>query len=202
MPKKTSDKERKYHYIIAFLVVIIVIMVALFVYARNFSAVANVNGVRITRSAYINELEKQAGSKVLEGLITQSLIYQEAARKHIVVSDGQIADEIAKIEKNLADQKTSLEKTLIAENITRKDLYERIKLNLTTQKLIEKYTKVTDAEVQDFIDKHPEVFSNNTVAEDVRADIKRRLQEQKITDQTQILINTLKKNAHVVIYSK
>jgi transcriptional antiterminator len=122
--------------------------------------------------------------------------------KRISVSEKEVENEIKKIEKNLKTQKSSLEKALAAENITRKDLYERIKLNLTTQKLIEKYTKVTDAEVQDFIDKHPEVFSNNTVAEDVRADIKRRLQEQKITDQTQILINTLKKNANVVIYSK
>ncbi len=202
MPKKSSDKKRKYHYIIAFLVVIIVIMVALFVYARNFSAVANVNGVRITRSSYISELEKQAGGMVLNAMITKTLIFQEAARKHISVSEKEVENEIKKIEKNLKTQKSSLEKALAAENITRKDLYERIKLNLTTQKLIEKYTKVTDAEVQDFKDKHPEVFSNNIVAEDVRVDIKRRLQEQKITDQTQILINTLKKNANVVIYSK
>ena len=204
--KKTTIKNSNHfiskNYFIIFLLVIIVIFIGLFIYARTISPIAKVNGKRITRVAYISELEKQAGNRVLDSIITKTLIYDEADKRNISIPDSQIQSEIKKIETDAKTNKTTIEKMLIAENITRQDLYERIKLNLTTQKIIEKYTQVSDKEVETFIEKNPEVFQNREISKEIKTDIKERLHQQKIEVQVKILINNLKNNSQVEVYFK
>lgn len=180
-------------YLIIVLLIIIVIFIGLFIYARTLSPIAKVNGKRITRVSFITELEKQSGNAVLDGMITKTLIYEEANKRKISITEKHIQDEV---------KKTTLEKTLEAEHITRDDLHERIKLNLTAQKIIEKYTKVTDKEVEAFIEKNPDVFQNREVSKEIKADIKERLRQQKIAEQIKILINNLKKNSQIEVYIK
>lgn len=205
MKRPTVKKNPSFspkNYLIAFLLIIIVIFIGLFIYARTISPIAIVNGKRITRVSFNNELQKQAGNKVLDTMITRMLIYEEAKKRKISISDAAIQNEINKIETDLKAQKKTLDKMLLAENITREDLYERIKLNLTTQKIIEKYTLVTDKEIDAFIEKNPEVFQGRVVKKEIRADIKERLRQQKIAKQINILINNLKKNSHTEVYFK
>lgn len=200
MAKKTSVK--KHNFFITILLIVIMVFIGIFIYSRTFLPVAKVNGVRITRVEFINELQKQAGQKVLDNMITKTLIYQEATKRKIFISDEPIQNEIKKIETDLKTKKTTLDTMLAAENITRNDLYERIKFNLTTQKIVEKYTQVSDKEVETFIEKNPQVFQNRELSKSIKADIKERLRQQKIAEQVKILINNLKKNSKVEVYIK
>ena len=72
--------------------------------------------------ATIRELEKAEGKRILDSLVTQTLITQEAKKRNVSATDGEIRDEIAKIEKNISDQGQKLDDLLAIQNLTRKQL--------------------------------------------------------------------------------
>lgn len=198
MSKKTPINKK--NYLIIALLAIVIFSIASFVYARVFKAVAKVNGESITRVKYIEELEKQAGKKVLDTMITRTLIYQIAESKKATVSDKEIQAEIKKIESNLKSQKTSLDEVLKAQNMTKSDLSERIKLNLLSQKLVEKTVKVADTDVEEYIETNPTLFPQQPVSQDVKNQIKEQIRQEKISQQIQLMLNNARKKSDIDMY--
>ena len=63
------------------LALIAVLVLAILALLKNQFIVVSVNGESINRLTLIRELEKQAGKKVLEGLVTNTLMLQEAKKE-------------------------------------------------------------------------------------------------------------------------
>src|SRR5579872_4498934 len=69
------------------LLIIVVIILAILGYIfRSWFFVATVNGQLITRMELDRQLEQQDGKQVLDSLVTQKLVMQEADAKHITIS--------------------------------------------------------------------------------------------------------------------
>ena len=95
--KKYLVKNKK-----VFLALLALLLLLTLVYLKkNLFLSASVNGKLITRLSLIKELERQSSDEILEILVNESIIFQEAKKAKIKIADPQVDQEIAKIEENL-----------------------------------------------------------------------------------------------------
>ena len=71
-------------------VILIILLILAAIFGQRLLFVAYVNGQPITRMAYYNELEQKDGAQVLQNLVVETLINQEAAKKGIVVTNTDV----------------------------------------------------------------------------------------------------------------
>jgi parvulin-like peptidyl-prolyl isomerase len=193
--KKDLNKNprKKRTYTIGFIVLLILILV----YANlGLFVAATVNGVPVTRLQLIKELEKQGGQQVMESLITQSLIHQEASKNNINISQDRINQEIDKYDARLKEQGMDLDSALTLQGQTRKDFEKDIKLRLIVNDLIGKDIKITDNEISNYYNENKDLFAQQTL-DDVKADIQDQLFQQKLGEAYQKWIQDIKATAEI-----
>jgi parvulin-like peptidyl-prolyl isomerase len=113
--------------------------------------VATVNGRPISRLAYIKAMEKQVGKQILGQMVDDSLILNEGANKNVKIDQKTIDDEISKIEEKLKAQNQTLDAALVANNMTKADLENQIRLKKIQDILSAPKTEVTQAQVDEFL---------------------------------------------------
>ena len=183
--------------IIAVLGIGLTIIIALIFLIKGFFVAAIVNGEPVGRITIIKELEKQSGKATLENLITKKLILQEAKRRGISVTEAETDSEIKKIEESLKSQNTTLDQALELQGMTRGQLVDEIKIQLSIQKIIGKDIKVSDKEIDDFISQNKDQFPEGTTEAQMKKEAKLSLEQQLIQEKTQAFIEELKKNAKI-----
>src|SRR3972149_2323372 len=80
--------------VLSFLVIFITFL-TFNLYKRFF--VVRVNGQFINQIEFYRELEKKEGKNILEDLITKKIIYQEAEKQGVNVTEAEVNDEIQKL---------------------------------------------------------------------------------------------------------
>lgn len=159
--------------------------------------VATVNGEKITQAELNQRLMQQAGKEVLDQLITEKLILQEAKKKGIKISEKEIDKKIEEFKKQFPDEKT-FRAQLKANNMTLNFLREQIKLQLIVEKILKDKVKVPEEEVKKYYEENKEMFFSGKKFEEVKKQIEEELEYQKLSMQTQIWIKELKKKAKIV----
>ncbi|MBI2430908.1 MAG: SurA N-terminal domain-containing protein, partial [Candidatus Levybacteria bacterium] len=142
----------------------VIIIAFLLYYFRGVFVAATVNGKPILRLSLIKELEKQNGRRVLDSLITQTLILQEAKKQGVTVDKKETDAEIARIEANLAKQGQTLDGILIMQGLNKETLIEQIRLEKLIEKLLGKDVKVSEKEIEEYIEKNQENMPEATDA--------------------------------------
>ncbi|OGK28546.1 hypothetical protein A3B50_04525 [Candidatus Roizmanbacteria bacterium RIFCSPLOWO2_01_FULL_40_42] len=164
---------------------------------KGWFVAAVVNGDPISRKAVIKELEREQGKGALDWLITKKLILQEARKRNIVVTQKEVDEEIAKMEKALAPQGQSFDQALALQGLSRESLKDRIKLSKIIEKIFSKDIVVTEKEVEDFIEKNRESIPAETDIEKVKPAIREQLRSQKVDQKGNEWIKKLTKDAKV-----
>ena len=165
---------------------------------KGWFVAAVVNGDPISRKAVIKELEREQGKGALDWLITKKLILQEARKRNIVVTQKEVDEEIAKMEKALAPQGQSFDQALALQGLSRESLKDRIKLSKIIEKIFSKDIVVTEKEVEDFIEKNRESIPAETDIEKVKPAIREQLRSQKVDQKGNEWIKKLTKDAKVL----
>ncbi len=165
-------------------------------FLKNQFVAANVNGKQISRIELIRELEKKEGKRVLDNLITETLIVGEAEKRKVKVNDAEVDSEIKTLEKNLSGQGQNLDDLLIAQNFTRTELKKQVKMQLLVKKLVGEIT-VTDKEVTDYIEKNKDSIPQGSKENELKANVKDQLAQQKTNDKIQSLLSQLQKKAKI-----
>lgn len=200
-PKWNKDKVvstlRKPQILIPLAVLLAVLVVYLL---KSWFVVALVNGQFISRPAFESAMEKQAGKQILSNLVTEKLIQQEAARKGVTVSQSEINDQEKKIDQQLAGQGQTLDQALQVRGMTKQDLEDQLRLNSLIQKLLTNQTKVSDAEVQDYIDKNKDNLPTGQSDDQLRVSVRQQLEQQKLSTAEQTLIQKLQQQAHITYF--
>jgi len=175
--------------------VIIALGVLAYIYKGLFIA-ATVNGSSISRLAVIQKLEKASGKNLLDSLIAEKLVQEEADAKKIVVSNDEINGEIKKIEDQIVAQGSTLEAALSTQGMNMDDLKKQIIFQKKVEKLVADKINVTDEEVAQYIKdnaisipKEQEAAANDQ--------IKNELRNQKLNIEADALISTLKSQAKI-----
>lgn len=176
--------------------IIIILAVGAF-FLKGLFVAALVNGEPITRLAVLSELEKQGGKQTLSSLVNQALILQEAKKKNIQVSQGEIDAETKKIEDSLKSQGQSLDTALAVQGMTRQDLLMQLRLRALVEKLLADKTKVTDTEVADYIGKNKDAFPAEMKEDEIKKNVREQLRQQKLGSASQSWLQELNKNSKI-----
>ncbi|MFC1627150.1 SurA N-terminal domain-containing protein [Patescibacteria group bacterium] len=173
-------------------------VVGLVFYFKSMVFVAFVNGRPISRLSFNQELEKQAGKQVLDTLVLKKLIFQEAKKQGVKVTDAEVAEEMDRIKEIATQQGMELAQLLELQGVNQKELVEEIKLNKIVEKIIGDQVEVTDEEVEEYILENAEFLSEELTYEEQRETVKEQLKQQKVGQKAQEWISELQTKAKIV----
>ncbi len=193
MPKKGSKKK-----LVVLVIVLVVVAGALFLMKGKFIA-ASVNGSYISRASVIRELEKKSGKDLVDILITQRLIADEARKQKIVITDAEINAKIEEAKTQITAQGGKFEDFLSMQGLTEAVLRDNLKIQMQVEKLVGDKITVTDEEVATYI-KDNKVKLEKGKEDATRTQIKEQLRGGKISKEASALIKTLHESAKIKYY--
>lgn len=182
------------------LIIVILLVGALLYFYRGLFVAAVVNGQPISRVELVRQTEQQSGKQTLDTLVRNTLIEQKAKRENITVSEKEINDEIKKLEDNLSKQGQKLDQVLEAQGMTREDLQKLIKLDKLVSKMVGKDVKVTDDEVNAYIEKNREALPEGTDEATLKKQVTEQLKQQKTNEKVRNWLADLQKQAVIKYY--
>lgn len=197
---KTNTKgfKMKKSYII--LVVAIIVAGGLLYYFRSLFVAAVVNGQPISRLEIVQEAEKQTGKQALNTHVRNLLIEQESKKQNVTVSDKEIDDEIKKVEGTLAQQGQKLDQVLQLQGMTKEDLRKLIRLDKLVGKMVGKDIKVSDKEVNDYVEKSKDMLPKDQSEDEIKKSVAERLKQEKLNEKVKVWLEELQKNANVLYF--
>lgn len=159
-----------------------------------------VNGKIVTRWELEKVMNDRFAKTVFDDLASSVLINQLADENGVVVSDGDVSKEIAATEQRLGG-KEALQATLDRMGYTTARFNDEMRTQVVVQKLSEKLFKidVTDEEVKKFFDDNKTLFPEKKF-DDVKADIKQNLVQQKVQQEFSTWFADQKKKANIQTY--
>lgn len=198
MFKIFSIKQVNINKIAEYLLIFLMFVFAAFLiyFSRPLLVAALVNGKPVSRLSVVQELEKQAGSEVLENLIDRQLILQEAEKKGVKVSKEEINKEIARIEDMLKEQNLSLDQALKIQRQTRESLNEQIKIQKIVEILLKEQVAISDEEVKKYYDENKELYGQSKF-EEVKDRVREEMVRQKLSTEYTTWIASLRKEAKI-----
>jgi foldase protein PrsA len=159
-----------------YLPIIAVILVILAGYAfYRYGIVATVNGKPITRLAYWQNLEKLDKKQTIKQMANEALVYQEAAKKNITVTQAEIDTEIASVEAQIKAQGQTLDAALAAEGLTKADLIKQVKIQKMVEKLANPVVNITQAEIDAYLTQNKSLLPTTYTKEQLQALAKTQL---------------------------
>lgn len=195
-PKKTSPKIKFSTRNVIVVLVVLIVVLLLYKFKSVFVA-ATVNGQPVTRLEVVNQLEKEGGKQVLDTIITNDLILQEAQKEKVTASQSEISAQINQITQNLKSQGEDLNTALAAQGMSQQDLNDQIKLQILVQKMAGKNVTVTDQEAQDYFNQNKSAYPKGAKFADVKAQIVDTLKQQKTSDAINAWVSNLKSKAKI-----
>lgn len=176
--------------------IIIVLLILAYIFKGQFIT-AMVNGQPIFRAQYVSALEAKDGKTVLDSLVVQTLINQEAAKKHVSVSQSELNTDTKQIEDNLTKQGQNLNQLLAAQGMTRTDFEDQLKTQKLIEKLIGNNITVSDKEIQDYMNQNKDSLPQGVSDADLKNQVKQQLYQQKLSDKAQAWIQDLQQQAKI-----
>jgi foldase protein PrsA len=171
-------------------------------FMRNLVVAATINGRPIFRYQVLQRLEEQSGKQMMEALINEALLMQEADKKNITVTQDDINAELKKIEETLSKQGIKLETALTSQNMTKAGLERNVKLQLLAKKLVEKDIKITQKQIDDYIKENKESFPATMKPAEVKEQVKQFLTEQETGKKIQEILTAVRKDAKIMEFVK
>ena len=169
----------------------VIVVSALLFAIKGLFVAAMVNEFPISRLSVIQELERGSGKAVLESLIVEKLINNEADKKDIKVSDDEVDAEVANVEAQIKSQGGTLDQALAAQGMTLETLKKQIAIQKKLEALLADKIQVADADKEKFIadnkikiPKGEETNYNNQITLEIK--------QQKLNAESKILVDSLK----------
>lgn len=159
---------------------------------------ATVNGSPIYGWEYMSELNKAAGSQIIDQLVTESLIRQEASKNNIVVTEDDVNSQLTELETQFSAS-GGLETFLSAQGMTRADLVRRIETNVMVEKLLADQVAVSEDEIDTEYADNAELYTDLEESE-ARQQIRASLKNQKLQEEVGAWLNSLQAEADINIY--
>lgn len=180
--------------------VLALLLIGLLYQFRSVFVAATVNGQPISRVEIVKNLEKQAGKATLNTLITKTLILQEAKKQNVSVSNEEINKEIKNVENLLSQKGQKLDDLLALQGTTRLEFVDQVRMQKLVEKMIGKDIRVTDKEVDEYIEKNKDLYPEDTDKNQLRTSVKQQLQQEKLTEKFQKWLADLQKKAKITYF--
>ena len=120
--------------------------------------VATVNDAKITEAQLDKLLYSQYGQSVLDALITNEIVEQEAEKLDIKLSEEEIDEEYKVYTESYGGEEALL--TALEEmNMTKEDIRNDIRIYLLTLKVMEDYVDLTEEDVKAYFEENKDSFA-------------------------------------------
>ena len=179
---------------------VIILIGTFLVLARSLFVAALVNGRPVSRIAVIKALEREGGTDVLNTLVERSLIFQEAGRVGVKISDDVINTQITSIEEILKGQSLTLEAALAARGQTKEDLIDQIRIQKTVEAILSQKINISEEDIAKYFEENKELLDVGAKLEDVKEDIRGQLFQQKLNDEYRKWVEELKAKAKILYF--
>ena len=130
--------------------IVIIAVTLLFTYKKNWIVAASVNGGMISNFEVLSRLNNQYRTQILNQMINEKIILQEAQKQNVLVTPNEINDKIATLEKSVGGKET-LDGLLTQQGQTRTGLQDQIKIQLIIEKLYVNEASVSASEITAFV---------------------------------------------------
>lgn len=198
LTKKIKNLNRTESLKIGLIVFLFLVIVGgLLFYFKHLFVVALVDNRPITRFALDRELEKQAGQQILDNLVGESLILQEAKRQGVKISQAEVNAKVEEVRGQLKEQGNDLEALLEAQGQTLKSFEKQVKNQLIIEELVGKDITVTEEEIESYFNENQDFFEEGVVFEDVKDDLKEQIRQGKLSTNFQSWLSELKEKAKI-----
>ena len=192
-----NSLKKKHTLRMAIIVAVLIVLGTFALKYRYFVVPATVNSQPIFFWDYVAKLHQLAGEQILNQLISERVILQEAMNKGVSVTPEEFDAEVKKVEDQLT-QSGGLDTFLTSQSMTRKEFDNQMRLSLLVKKLVETEVSVSDDEI------NKEYTENAADYKDMdenqaKQKIQLNLREQKIQEQITPWLEGLKTNANIQI---
>jgi len=178
------------------LIVLAIGIVAVLVVNKGMFVAAVVDGKPIFRWELTRVLTARFGKQTLEGMISEQLISEEAAKGGVSVSQADIDTKTKTLVDSLGGGMT-IDQLLQFQGMTRADFDSQLKLQLTVEKLLGKDVTVTDDEVTAYIATNSATLTATDEA-GIRVEARQAIFSQQINDRLQAWFAQLKTKAKIL----
>lgn len=155
--------------IAAIVLAIALVLVIIFPIGGKSETLATVNGTKITKDDLYNTLETYYNDSIVsivDRMVTEELVNQEAKAKNITLTDKDLVDEVAAMKLDYGGEE-GFQQFLAYYGMTEDDLKNELKLSATVRLLLQSEIEITDEQVQAYFDENKEKIGGS--AEKVRA---------------------------------
>lgn len=142
-----------------------------------------------------SQLQKKFASKILDQMIDELLIKEEAAKQKIQASEKEIAEKFTELEKQVGG-KESLTQLLTGQGMTLDELNEQLRLKILVDKILTKSVTVSEKEIDEYIAKNKDALPSTDSATQ-KSNAAAYLKQQKLSDTFQKWYQDLKNKAKI-----
>lgn len=185
---------------VKFFVIALVILglIALGLWKKNLFVAATVNGQPITSIELLDRLNQEQRTQVLDNMVNERIILQEAKKNNSLPTQQEIDVRIADLEKKFGGV-DALNNLLTSQGETKKTLQGQIKIQLAAEKLYVSEATVSTQEVEDFIRQYKTSLQATDPAGQ-KEEATQALKQQKLSQIFNEKFQELKKNANIKIF--
>lgn len=174
----------------------IALLAALY-FAKGQVIVALVNNRPIWRRTFVKTLEKQGGEQVLDSLIVESLIFQEAKKQKVSIGDAEIDQAIEELKANFTGQGQNFEELLASQGISQQELRRNIEIQKIAEAIAGKDISVSDEEVANYLTENKDSLSDEENPDEVKATVRKQLEQQKLNEAIGQWLDSLRDSAKI-----
>ncbi len=174
----------------------IVLLAALY-FGKGQLIVALVNNRPIWRWTFVKTLEKQGGEQVLDALIVESLILQEAKKQKVTISDVDINQAIEEIKANFTGQGQDFDELLASQGINQQEIRRNIEIQKIAEAIAGKDVSISDEEVETYLEENKDSFSDEENQDEVKATVRKQLEQQKLNEAIGQWLDSLRDSAKI-----
>lgn len=201
-PKKQAGFNPDFGFILK-LIVVILIGASIFMIARRYRGqfvAAMVNKQIITRFELNQSLTKRYGQAMLDEIVADRLLRQEAKKLSITASADEIKKELEDLSTRLGGDE-ALGEALKQYGLSMEDLRSQIELRLLQKKIAEKVVtvEVKAEEIKAYFDENKTVYKDKKF-DDVKKDIEESLKTQKLQQEFAKWFEDLKTKSQIQTY--
>ena len=178
--------------------IVVIFLFGLLYFKRDWLVVALINNRPIWRWQFNQALEDQYGNQILNQLINEQLIKQEAKKENIVVSQEKIDQEISQIENRLGPD-SSLEEVLTLQNLSLEKLREEIKSQLILEELLSRGLEISKEEVDQYLKENEDLIISEDETERIN-EATEAIKMEKINEKFQSWYQELRDNSKIASF--
>ncbi|MBI2334301.1 SurA N-terminal domain-containing protein [Candidatus Daviesbacteria bacterium] len=193
------DSLKKFRSSKKFYVVLLILgLLLLATFKKDWFVAAMVNGSPITNIELQLKLNEQFRSQILNQLINEKIILDEARKNNALVTDEEIGKKIQEIEVSLGGAKT-MDEILAAQGQDRNSIKNQIRLQLSIEKLYLKEATVSAEEMEKFLEtSRDQLQATESAKQEIEAE--NLLKQQKLSQIFNEKFQTLRSQAKITIF--